>query len=374
MSNPSPSDPSVWDLALGITSLSLGRAGVHRMEDKIQAAANAGFKGIELFYEDLEVLARELCGGDEDIKSSLQHAAHLIRRLCDSFEMTVINLQPFRDYVGLISRKRHEEKISELKTWLILCKILRTDMISITSGFPSPSPTTTGDEDRVIDDLRELADLGAKEDPPIRFAYEAISWGAHVNTWQHAWKMVQGADRPNLGLCLDTFHILAKVWADPESTTGLRRAAADALGRDLRELVSIVSEKRLFSVQLADAAKMDPPLSPQHVWHDPSQHPLMTWSRQARLFPLEKEMGAYLPVLEVLQSCVMDMGYQGWISMEVFNVSLFARDSRVPLLHAQRGMRAWIKCREALRREMTAKSDLENQLSNGEVDTDLPGP
>ena len=369
MPTPSSSESRAWDFPIGITSLSLGRAGVHRMEDKVQAAADAGFKGIEIFFEDLELLAREL-GGDGDIKSSLRQAAHLIRRLCDSFGMTVINLQPFRDYDGLISRKSHEEKISELKTWLILCKVLRSDMIVITSAFPSPSPTATGDEDRIIGDLREVADLGAKEDPPIRFAYEAISWGAHVNTWQHAWKIVQQADRPNLGLCLDTFHVLAKVWADPESTTGLRRAAADALGHDIQELANVVGAKRLFSVQLADAAKLDPPLSPQHVWHDPSQHPLMTWSRQARLFPLEKEMGAYLPVLEILQSCVIDMGYRGWISMEVFNGSLFASDPRVPLLHAQRGMRAYIKCRDSLRREMTAKSDSKKRLSAGEVDID----
>ena len=372
MANPSPSETRVWDFPIGITSLSLGRASVHRMQDKIQAAADAGFKGIEIFYEDLEVLAREL-SNDEDIKSSLRRAAYLTRRLCDSSGMTIINLQPFRDYEGLISRKHHEEKISELKTWLILCKILRADMIVIASVFPSPSPTTTGDEGRIIDDLREVADLGAKEDPPVRFAYEAISWGAHVNTWQHAWNIIQEAHRPNLGLCLDTFHVLAKVWANPESTTGLRQADAEALGRDLQELVSVVSAERLFSIQLADAAKLDPPLSPQHVWHDPSQHPLMTWSRQARLFPLEKEMGAYLPVLEVLQSCVVDMGYRGWISMEVFNRSLFASDRRVPLLHAQRGMRAWNKCRDALEPKMTTQSDSENHHFSGvEVDTGIP--
>ena len=371
MPYPSPSDPRVWDFPIGITSLSLGRAGVHRMEDKVEAAANAGFKGIEIFYEDLELLARELCH-DENIESSLRHTAYLIRRLCDSFGITVINLQPFRDYEGLISRRCHEEKISELKSWLILCKILRADMIVIASVFPSPSPTATGDESRIIDDLREVADLGAKEDPPVRFAYEAISWGAHVSTWQHAWKIVQEANRPNLGLCLDTFHFIATAWANPESTTGLRLGAADALDRNLQELVSVVSAKRLFSVQLADATKLDPPLSPQHAWHDPSQHPLMTWSRQARLFPLEKERGAYFPVLEILRSCLVDMGYRGWISMEVFNGSLFASDRRVPLLHAQRGMRAWNKCKDALRPEMTAKTDSENLLSGGEVDTDIP--
>ena len=367
MPNTVPPDLKASDFPIAITSLSVGRASVHGMEEKVQAAAEAGFNGIELFYEDLEMLARDI-RGDEDIMSSLKHAAHLIRSLCDSSGLKIINLQPFRDYEGLINRKHHEEKISELKNWLILCKILRTDMIVITSVFPSPLPTATGDEDRIINDLREVADFGAEGNPPIRFAYEPISWGAHVNTWQHAWRIIQRADRQNLGLCLDTFHVAAKVWADPESINGRRQAAEDALRQDLEELVSVVSAKRLFSFQLADAAKLYPPLSPQHAWHNPDQHPLMTWSRQARLFPLENDMGAYLPVVEILHSCLLDMGYRGWISLEVFNSSLFARDHRVPLLHAQRGMRAWNKCKDALIQKMTAKSDRGNRLPGVDVE------
>lgn len=366
MDSHSAVDLGVHDLPIGITSLSVGRASVHCLEQKVKAAADWGFQGIEIFYEDLEMLARDL-GSDENMKFNLQFAARIVRRLCGLVGITVINLQPFRDFEGLISKKRHNEKITELKTWFILCKILGTDMIVIASAFPSHPPIATGDEDRIVDDLREAADLGAREDPPIRFAYEAISWGAHINTWQHAWSIIQKVDKRNLGLCLDTFHIIAKVWANPQSSTGRRRAAAESLRRDLQELVSTVTPEQLFSVQLADAAKLDPPLSPQHLWHDSSQHPLMTWSRQARLFPLEKEMGAYLPVLEVLKSCVVDLGYRGWISLEVFNESLFDCDCRVPSLHAQRGMRAWKKCREVLEFEITKWSS-GNQISGIESD------
>lgn len=373
MANLSPSDLRAWDPPIGITSLSLGRASVHRMEDKLRAAADAGFKGIEIFYEDLQYLAREL-SSQGDMNSSLIAAAQEIRRLCDSFGMTVINLQPFMDYEGLISRELHQERISKLKTWFILCKTLGTDLIVITSVFPSPLPIATGDKDIIIQDLREVADLGAKQDAPIRFAYEAITWGAHINTWQHAWQIIQEADKPNLGLCIDTFHILAKAWANPESITGLREDATDALRRNLQELAPVVSANRLFSVQLADAMKLDPPLSPKHVWHDPDQDPLMTWSRQARLFPLEKEMGGYLPVLDVLRCCVVDLGYRGCISLEVFNSSLFAPDPRVPMLHAERGMRSWMKCRDALRCEMPAISDSENKSSGVEVELGLFTP
>ena len=360
-------DSHFQNLPIGITSLSLGRASVHCMEGKIQAAAAAGFRGIEIFFEDIEVLACEL-GSDENRVANLQSAAHLVRRLCDQVSIDVINLQPFRDYEGLVSKESHEEKISELKNWLVLCKILRTTMIVIASSFPTHPPIATGDEDSIINDLREAADLGARQNPPIRFAYEAISWGAYINTWQHAWKIIQKADRPNLGLCLDTFHILAKFYGSPESSSGRMSTAVESLRRDLQELARTVRPERLFSVQLADAAKLNPPLSPQHPWYDSSQSPLMTWSRQARLFPLEEEMGAYLPVLDVLRTCVVGIGYRGWISFEVFNVSLFHHDRRVPSLHAQRGMRAWNKCREALNHKV-AKWDFETPDMRSWVDS-----
>ncbi|KAL8675738.1 MAG: hypothetical protein Q9186_007641 [Xanthomendoza sp. 1 TL-2023] len=338
-------------LSIGITSLSLGRASVHSMESKIKAAAAAGCRGLELYFEDLEVLASQM-GSLERRTSSLQSAAHQIRRLCDRFGIDIINLQPFRDYDGVTSRQMHLGKMAELKIWLALCKILRTAMIVITSTFPTHPPTAAGDDHVIVANLREAADLGARESPPIRFAYEAISWGAHVQTWQHAWNIVQRADRSNLGLCLDTFHILAQTYASPAAASGRRPAAMESLARDLRELACTVGPERLFSVQLADAAKLDPPLSPQHPWYDASQDPLMTWSRQARLFPLEKEMGAYLPVLEVLRTCVVDLRYRGWVSLEVFNSSLFSTDCRVPWLHAQRGMEAWRRCRDALDQEV----------------------
>jgi 4-hydroxyphenylpyruvate dioxygenase len=42
---------------------------------------------------------------------------------------------------------------------------------------------TTADEDKIVADIRELGELGLKEDPPIRFAYEALAWGAHLDLW-----------------------------------------------------------------------------------------------------------------------------------------------------------------------------------------------
>src|SRR5258708_16244049 len=43
----------------------------------------------------------------------------------------------------------------------------------------------------------------------IRIAYEALSWGRHVNEFPQAAELVQSAARASLGLALDSFHILA---------------------------------------------------------------------------------------------------------------------------------------------------------------------
>ena len=56
-------------------------------------------------------------------------------------------------------------------------------------------------------DLQKLAMLAVPLG--IRIAYEALSWGRHVNEYPQAWDIVAEADRANLGLALDSFHILA---------------------------------------------------------------------------------------------------------------------------------------------------------------------
>jgi 4-hydroxyphenylpyruvate dioxygenase len=40
---------------------------------------------------------------------------------------------------------------------------------------------TAGDEDKIVADIKEIGELGLKEHPPIRFAYEALAWGAHLD-------------------------------------------------------------------------------------------------------------------------------------------------------------------------------------------------
>jgi len=46
---------------------------------------------------------------------------------------------------------------------------------------------TTGDTDKLVADLTEIAKMGLQQQPPIRFAYEAMAWGAHINLYALSW-------------------------------------------------------------------------------------------------------------------------------------------------------------------------------------------
>lgn len=74
----------------------------------------------------------------------------------------------------------------------------------------------------------------------------------------------------------------------------------------------------------------------------------MSWSRNARLFPCETERGGYLPVGDFAKVLFEDLGYRGWVSMEIFSRTMCEPGEEVPKEHAERGVRSWKKLCEEL--------------------------
>src|SRR5207237_3530891 len=118
-------------------------------------------------------------------------------------------------------------KVDVAKAMLKMCRALGSKVLLACS---STSAHASGDEELLKKDLQKLALLAVPLD--IRIAYEALSWGRHVNEYPQAWDIVQAADRENLGLALDSFHILAN------------RTSLDALEE--------IEPKKIFIVQLSD--------------------------------------------------------------------------------------------------------------------------
>ncbi|KAI5199999.1 xylose isomerase-like protein [Aureobasidium subglaciale] len=334
-----------------IASMSLGRAWVHNFEDKIIAASMSGFEGIEIFYEDLEYLTMTTpVSPDEKSTPTSQQllaAAREAKRICDENHLTVIGLQPFLFYEGLRDRQQHDRLIEKLHVWFDIVDILGTDIIQIPSNF-LPKDQLTGDMNVIVADMVEVANLGASRERPIRFAYENLCWGTFVDTWDAAWEIVQRVDLPNFGMCLDTFNIAGRIWADPASPTGMVEDAEAALAASLARLVKTVDVNKVFYIQVVSAERVDPPLDEKHPYHADGQPSRMSWSRNARCFIYETDRGDYLPVERVARAIIEGLGYEGYVSMELFSRTLSDPAPEVPGSHARRGIEAWKKFQKAL--------------------------
>jgi 4-hydroxyphenylpyruvate dioxygenase len=321
-----------------IASLSLGRAWVHELPAKLDQAKKYGFEGIELYYEDLEYVARAI--DEKVLPETLVQASRIVRRLCDERGLEIIALQPFMHYEGLRDREWHAQRISEMRLWLKLAKILGTDLIEIPSTFFDET-IVTGDRDVIVADLKEIAELGMKEDPTMRFAYESLAWGTYINRWEDCWDVVRQVDMPNFGIILDTFNIAARVYADPTSSTGKTPHADAAVKESIQRMVETLDPQKIFFVQLADAERLAKPLVEGHEFYDASQPARMSWSRNCRLFYGEEAQGGYLPIKEISEAILKTLGYDGWVSFELFHKFLTSPSPDVPEKMASRGAASW---------------------------------
>ncbi|KAH6683629.1 3-dehydroshikimate dehydratase [Plectosphaerella plurivora] len=329
---------------LAISSMSLGRGWAgHTLERRLDVAAKHGYRGIELWYEDLSDVAARHRGGATSAAALLAAAAY-IRALCTARRLRVVCLQPFQHYEGLLDRDLHERRVDEMALWMTLAAVLGTDLVHIASNV-LPAAEVSPDLALHVEDLQLLADLGAARDPPIRLSYEALAWGTRVDTWEQSWDMVLHVDRANFGLCLDTFNIAGRIFADPTTRSGrvLEDIDGEAVSRSMARLVASVDVSRVFFVQVVDAERLREPLVPGHAFHDPALPARMSWSRNCRLFYGEHSRGAYLPVRLIAAAIFGGLGFEGWVSLELFNRRMGDRDREVPEELGRRGAISWVK-------------------------------
>lgn len=362
-----------FGLIPGIATQSLGNPYNHTIQPKIEAASLFGLSSVEIYYDDIYNLAQDLETvvdlsvtihepGTSFYNSTweeerLVSAAAQIGQWClDSIPipLEVICLQPFLHYEGLIDETEHEQRLRKLNLWVQLAQRLHTDLIQVPSNFLSPN-VTTGDRSQIIRDMKVIAQIGAKEQPtPIRFAYEGIAWGTHIDTWDEVWDVVQAVNMSNFGTCIDTYNLAGRIYADPTRSDGLNGPEAEQKFQQSMHLFRRTFSKpenlrKIFYVEFVDGERLDQPLDENHPWWVPEQPARMTWSRNARLFPFEtdeyeaKDQArgvGYLPVLEILE-VLLDVGYEGHLAFEVFTRTLNQAGSNVIWNHAERANKSW---------------------------------
>jgi 4-hydroxyphenylpyruvate dioxygenase len=258
------------------------------LAEKLQAAAEAGFDGVEIFENDLTYFD----GRPEDV-----------RAMAASLGLELIALQPFRDFEGLPVPLR-SRAFDRARRKLELMGRLGTPLLLVCSSI---SPEAIDDMGRVAADLHELGELARAHGVVIGF--EALAWGRHIFDYRQAWDAVRRADHPNVGLILDTFHALAR--------------------KCPIEPIADIPPEKIVLVQTADAPgiEMD----------------LLFLSRHYRCFPGQGD----LPVVAMMRK-LAEIRYKGPISHEIFSDDFRAASTRRV---AQDGMRSFLWLDEQLRPE-----------------------
>ncbi|KIW31463.1 uncharacterized protein PV07_03111 [Cladophialophora immunda] len=320
------------DNKLAIASVSLGQHAKHTLPQKITAAVDAGFQGLEITCLDLETYA-------DSQGLSMQDTARIIGALMRENKLHVLSFASFQNFEG--NPSPIEGRLQKARDWLQLAHLLGAEHLQIPSIYQREF---IDDHQLMVAELRQLAELAATFEPVIKVAYENLAWAKRCSLWQEAVAIVQEVDRDNFGLCLDTFHIALVLWADAYSSDGRQVDGDEKLRASMQEFVQRCPKDKLFYVQLSDGEPLDPPYSESHPWYDPTLEVGHVWSNQARPFPLETEYGAYMPVEEISRAFILDIAFTGWVSMETFDRRM-EQEANGPVQNARRGKASWEKLR-----------------------------
>ncbi|MBT2554033.1 bifunctional sugar phosphate isomerase/epimerase/4-hydroxyphenylpyruvate dioxygenase family protein [Arthrobacter sp. ISL-5] len=269
------------------------------LKEKMQACAIAGFDGIEIFEQDL-------------VTSPL--SPEDVRKMAADLGLTLDLYQPFRDFDG-VTEDVLAANLRRADAKFRLMSRLGMDTILVCSNVA----TATIDDDGLrAKQLAALAELAG--DHGVKVAYEALAWGKYVNDYEHAHRLVEMVDHPNLGTCLDSFHILSRDW-------------------DTAPIEDFNPDK-IFFVQVADAPKLS--------------MDVLSWSRHYRVFPGEGQFE-----LAKFMGHVVRAGYTGPVSLEVFNDVFRQSDVERTAVDAMRSL-IWLEEQSAKWLEANAAS-----VSNG---------
>jgi 2-keto-myo-inositol isomerase len=231
------------------------------LEEKLRAVKAAGFGAIVLSGADL-------VGHPDGVDVAVD--------VVTGSGLKVSAFQRLHDFEGL-SGHMLDYKIDIARSLFDMMRSVDAPLLIVAS---TTSPHASGDPRKIAEDLAMLGTLAAL--PGIRIAYGALAWGRWVNEYTSAWEAVKLADHANVGLAIDSFHVLAR---------GTSRESFDAIPGD-----------RIFLVQLSD-----------YLW---DLDDLIETARHRRVFPSE---GNHNVAIVDLVGRIERAGYRGDYSFDVVN-------------------------------------------------------
>src|SRR5437868_9585595 len=132
------------------------------LEDKLRVIRDAGFGGIEIWAKDLVTHPGGVRGAVAAIRES---------------GLRVSSFQLLKDYEGLDAHL-HEYKIDIATSLLDLMDAVGAKLLVVAS---STSAYASADMDKIVADLRVLAELAAPRH--VRIAFGASAWGKWFNEY-----------------------------------------------------------------------------------------------------------------------------------------------------------------------------------------------
>lgn len=259
----------------GIATVSVGGT----LTEKLDAISAARFDGIELF--------------DADLISSPLSPAELARR-CADLGLSIDLFQPVRDVEGT-PPERFDAVLHRVRSKLAVMGELGVDRMLICSSVAPDA--ITDDRDLMAEQLAAVGDLAAEAG--VLVGYEALAWGRTTSRFVDSWDVVQRCAHENVGVVVDTFHMLGR-GDGPEALAG-------------------VPGDRIAFLQVADAPRMG--------------MQVLEWSRHFRCFPGQGNLDVAPLVAEVYAR-----GYRGPLSLEIFSDVVREADPRATALDAMRSL------------------------------------
>lgn len=248
------------------------------LQEKLEAIAAAGFRAVEIFENDLIAFP----GSPAQVK-----------RICGDLGLSIVTCQPFRDFEGM-PESRRQRVFDRAERKFDLLQELGSDLLFVCSNT---SPEAQAGIDRLADDFAELGERAGRRG--LKVGYEALAWGRHIFDYRDAWEIVRRANRPEVGIVLDSFHILSRK---------LDVSAIGAIPRD-----------RIAMVQMADAPLL--------------QMDYLSWSRHWRCLPGQGDLD-----LAAFMRALASTGYDGVLSLEIFNDRFRAGSARSVALDGHRSL------------------------------------
>jgi len=233
--------------------------------EKIRIAGQVGYRAIELWNDDLQAY-QEQGGSLGDVREALEDYGLAVP--------TVIALHGWLGSEG----EAHAQALEEAKRRMEQAVAVGAEFIVSSPPMDSCDLSCGGV------DYRELLELGRAMG--VRPAMEYLGFVQSVYTIEQAWQIVEDADHPDSSLIMDPFHIL--------------RGGGS-----------------IESIALVPADKVA-------IWHwndAPSDKPFAEQTDADRVMP-----GDGIGPLQRIEELALAQGYEGFVSLELFNPALWEED------------------------------------------------